>query len=243
MTSSELDRLRHYDELAARIYTDDRMNPGTREIALAMAWVQFRHRGSPAVPDAELFWERLSALLGRGTSYHPRMTILLGEDAPRYEPPWPARANSGICEGPRMRPYRPRNQTPAGRDCIVHAPHDYVDPPPRDNRVCGANATIKVIEHNMVTGWARAHWFCRRHADHAANIRARIDAMGTPPEPIPNTGGILPCYFNANWDTIYARHRPGWKSPYHGVRADSWPAPSSRQVPRPPRLAVVRTLS
>lgn len=237
--TSDAFRLRVYDALVARIYVDRRLPVGTREAALAMAWTWHRHPGTPAGPDTDLFWERLTDVLGPGDYRGSRVGTLLAEDAPRYEPPRNVWVHSGACEGPRLRPYRRRNPAP-NPDCVIHVAPGYVEPAPRDNRICGANATIRVVEHDMITGWVRARWFCRRHAGRAEEVRAQIEAMGAPPAPIPNAGGLLPRYFTADWTAIYARYRPGWRPPYHGVCADDWPSPKDRhRVPRPPRLSVV----
>lgn len=231
----DLRRLQTYDELVARIYADNRIPPDTRELALAMAWTQ--HRATEQhTPHDPAFWDRLRDLLGSDHYGRPRLTPLLASDAPRYKPPQGVQARSGICEGPRVRPYRPRRQ--ADSNCVVYRTPGHVDLA-REERMCGAHATIKVIEHDPITGWRRAHWFCRRHEDRAEEVRAKINTLGPPPEPIPNTGGLLPCYFAADWPAIYAEHRPGWQPPYYGVRADEWPRPEFDHVPRPPRLAIV----
>lgn len=170
-----------------------------------------------------------------------------------------------------MRPYQPRR--PVDLDCCLvsdHHPHlgecryttvryahldgttsPYPGPehaiPERDNSVCGAHGTIEVTERDMVTGWETSRWFCSRHKNRAREVRAQLAARGEPPEPVPNTGGLLPRYFAADWAVIYARHCErswtprmlGWEPPYHGVDADEWPTPGKTLIPRRPRLAVV----
>lgn len=137
-----------------------------------------------------------------------------------------------------MRPYQPR-QRPLRPDCVVHLPEGPVEAFAPDVRICGARATIKIIEQDPRTGWCRAHWFCRRHTDRAEEVRQQLSTRGPAPEPIPNTGGLLPCYFTADWRDLYSRHLPGWTPPYHGLRADQWPTPQATYLPRPPRLAIV----
>lgn len=268
--------LQAHDDIQARIWNDERgMPPGTREVALAMAWVLYRE---PQHPPGKGYWLRVRELLGhdgrvtRG-GHGWRLHDLIAGDAPRYEP-GRRYAMGGSCEGPRVRPYRPRQPADAGR-CIVsrHHPHlgdcqftqiswmhldstirPYPGPehatPDRDDRVCGAHGTIQVTERDMVTGWETARWFCSRHRDRAREVKAQIAARGEPPEPIPNCGGLLPRYFDADWAVIYARYCEkswtvrmvtGWTVPYHGVDADQWPVPGRTPVPRRPRLSLVTT--
>jgi hypothetical protein len=231
-------QLHAFHELVGRIYTDQRLSVGTREIALAMAWLTSNCSGPDNDPRSDVFWKRLTGVLGVGDYRGPRIGVLLAEDAPRYVPPRQVRANRGSCVGPRTRPYRQRSPQGNSVSTVYLAP-DTVPPTPRDARTCGVNATIKVVEHDPQTGWERAHWFCRKHAENANQIRSQLSRTAPPPEPVPNTGGLLPCYFEAEWATIYSSHRPGWRAPYHGIRADDWPTPEWRRIPRPPRLAVI----
>jgi hypothetical protein len=232
-------RLHTLHELAGQIYADRRMTPAAREVALAMAWLTNAGNSPENNPRSHAFWDRLTGLLGPGDYRGSRVAILLADDAPRYVPPRQVLMNRGACVGPRARPSRPRIQPSNDVDCMVYVSRDYAEPPTLDANLCGANATIKVVEHDPRTGWQHAHWFCRRHADRAAEVRAQLAHVDTPPRPVPNTGGLLPCYFDADWTEIYAHYRPGWQPPYHGIRADQWPAPESSRIPQPPRLAVV----
>lgn len=233
--------LQAHDDLQARIWSDDRMTPGTREVALAMAWV-LHHRAGAEPFD----WTRLRHMLGHdghvtrgGQGW--RLHDLIAGDAPRYEPPrdW----YGGECEGPRLRPYKPRGPAYPGvtiRD-FLPAPDE------RDHRICGSHGTIHVIEKDMVTGWETVHTFCSRHRQRAAEVKAMLAARGVPPEPIPNAGGTLPRYFAANWAAVYARacersktsRMFGWDAPYHGVDADDWPVPGKTLIPKRPRLSLV----
>ena len=243
----DLARLHAYDELTGRIWQDLRLrrsdtHDGTivRDAAFAMARVWHRHPGEPAGPDTTLFWKRARRLLGQR---HVRgwwvLDMAIREDLPRYEPPH-HRGGPGTCEGPRVRPYRPKTR-PADPNCIVHVPPGYT-PPAEDKRehVCGAHATIKVLERDMATGWETARWFCRRHKERAAEVKTQLDARGTPPDPVPNRGGLLPCHFpDADWIHIYTSARDSWTPPYHGVCADDWPRPDTEPIPRRPRLALI----
>ena len=231
---ADVERLLMYDDLVRRIYADGRMSTGTREIALAMARVKFRE---PEVVTDSRFWDLVFSLLGR-TIAGWRGEELIRDDAPRYEPPrstWQKRP----CEGPRIRPYRPR-RTKVDPDCAVYLEDGYTDPLPPDDRVCGAPGTTVVIEYDLVTGWQTGHWFCRRHLDRADEVRSQISLAGDPPPAIPNCGGLLPCYFDGDWENLYARYRRHWSPPYHGICADDWPGPGLERVPRPPRLSVIK---
>jgi hypothetical protein len=246
--------LQAHDDLQARIWADDRMAPGAREAALAMAWV-LHHRESPDSFD----WKRLRMMLGRDMHGNWRVHDLIAGDAPKYEMPLAARVGyDGECEGPRLRPYRPRQAPvrcivsehhPHRGDCrypVVHVHPDWQPPPEPDDRMCGAHATLRIEERSMVTGWVdTVHCFCSRHKGRAAEVRAMLAARGEPPEPIPNSGGTLPRYFPADWTAIYARavekswRTPFWKPPYHGCDADDWPVPGKTAIPRRPRLALI----
>jgi hypothetical protein len=258
-----------HDELQAAIWNDERgLPPGTREVALAMAWVLHRE---PEHPPGGGFWKRVRELLGNDgrltrDGHGWRLHDLIAGDAPRYEAGnW--HLGSRGCEGPRLRPYKARR--PAWMDrCLVseHHPHvgdcrypevygDISDYAPerdgRDGSVCGSHGTISVAERDMVTGWETDHWFCSRHKDRAREVKAQLAARGEPPEPVPNTGGLLPRYFAADWAVIYARHCErswtvrmlGWEPPYHGCDADEWPVPGKTLIPRRPRLSVVADAS
>jgi hypothetical protein len=61
------------------------------------------------------------------------------------------------------------------------------------------------------------------------------------PEPIPNAGGLLPCYFEADWVRLYGQHQEWdqWVPPVYGVCADDWPIPGKEPVPQRARLRLV----
>jgi hypothetical protein len=239
--------LQAHDDTQARIWDDKRMPPGTRELALAMAWVL--HREPQHAPGKE-YWTRVRVLLGHQPDLASRWRIhqLLAGDVPFYQPPghW---SGKGPCEGPRLRPYRPRRAAQPGGSIIYQVP-GWTPPPEHDSRVCGALAGHQVAEHDMVTGWVTCHWFCRRHLDRATEVEAQLAARGDPPEPIPNRGGLLPGHFAADWATVYSKAAAraegalglqlvGWQPPYYGVNADDWPIPGKTVVPKRPRLSLV----
>jgi len=230
-------------------------------VALALGWVLHRepeHEGE--------MWKRVKQMLGHD-GWHWRLHECIAGDAPRYDPGgW--HHGAGECEGPRVRPYKPRRGESAEDRCYVsaHHPHlgecryptihyahldgttsPYPGPehatPERDNSVCGAHGTLRVVERDMATGWETVHWFCRRHLERAKEVRAQLAARGEPPEPIPNRGGLLPRYFAGDWAAVYRRHtekaHQAWEPPYYGVDADEWPVPGKTMIPRRPRLAIV----
>lgn len=261
--------LQAHDDVQARIWSDKRgMPPGTREVALAMAWALYRE---PEHAPGKAFWNRVRVLLGHeGYGWRSadgeqhvqwRLHNLIAGDAPRYDPGnW--HHGPGPCEGPRLRPYKPRRPAHLDR-CYVSDHHPHLGdcwfpatcggeevPRERSGSVCGADASIKVTEQDMVTGWETDHWFCRRHCERARAVRAQLAARGEPPEPVPNTGGLLPRYFAADWAAVYrkncGRARGGlvpvaWEPPYYGCDADDWPVLGRDPVPRRPRLALVGT--
>jgi hypothetical protein len=238
--------LAEWGALTGRIYADRDFTPGGREVALALAWVLYR---DPQPPGNR--WRRAREILGITAGPPPQWRIwgAIGEDIPYYDPgSWTVGA--GECEGPRVRPYRSRRE-PLQVQTIVHDHSGPAAGPERHPSVCGAHATICVTEYDPVTGWETAHWFCSRHRERAREVRVQLAAaLPVPPPPIPNRGGVLPRYFEADWAARYEaalRHPAGWRTPvpygwqppYHGLCRDDWPVPGQTTVPRRPRLAVV----
>lgn len=223
-----------YDDMCARIYVDKRMPPGTRELALALAWANLRDPERDREQPGKGAFRRAGHLLGREKfSNRWRNKALWADDAPRYEPPARDGWHTGSCEGPRLRPYRPRGMSGYGV-AVLSLRQDGRD------SVCGADANTRVVERDLVTGWHRTHWFCRRHVDQAKRVEEQIARAGDPPPPIPNTGGLLPCYFKPEAvEKLYRWANPRWEPPYYGICADDWPVPGQQVVPRRPRLSLV----
>lgn len=255
--ADELDRLTKWDDLVARIYDDSRMRPGVREVALAMAWALER---GPTARPGEKFWTVVRKALGYDAIGRWRLSELIAEDAPRYEEPGFYSLGKGPCEGPRLRPYRPRPHPRPGIDSCLYDHHPHLGPcrftqvygyggtqEPSDHTeggtICGADGTIRIREHDMATGWVTFRWFCRRHAERAREVRQQLAARGEHPEPIPNRGGTLPRYFAADWAEIYRRHCEkagrGWTEPGYGVDADHWPTPDAVRPRTRRRLALI----
>lgn len=211
------------DDRAARIWADERLraSPGTRELVLAMEHVLTRR--APA--NGKQLRATLREMLGRDQIGRNRARELTAADAPRYEPNRDRYWIDRLCMAPRVRP-RPYNAS--GRI---------------PSTTCDAIATLNAVEVDPVTGWEIDRWYCTRHRDHYERVLAQIAtdaATRDKVEPIPNRGGLLPCYFGADWETLYAKVSPHWKPPVYGVCADDWPvpgAPASRIVK--PRLRLI----
>ncbi|MFI6143761.1 hypothetical protein ACIBCC_36930 [Streptomyces griseus] len=148
-----------------------------------------------------------------------RMWQLLADDVPRYEHDWHAEPRG--CQAPMVR----------------------VD------RLCGRSTVTGFCEFDPHTGWARFWGFCGRPRCRAYGqpIAERADHSATTrPEPIPNTGGLLPLFFTWNWQTRYARAMKitkrvsSWEPPSHGLSADEWPpVPGDTPVKAFPKLRLV----
>ena len=265
MTPDDLSRLRAYDDLTARIWRDKRCTPGTRELLLAIAWVTARDpeydrlRGVSGKECGRYLWQQMAVMLGadRGRA---RYKQLVADDAPRYEPPntWTDR----VCEAPRLRAYRPRNTTAPIQSptCLIgQHPHlgacrytavyseasDAVKKPAPElepSDICGANPKFDfhLFERDPRTGWHVDHWFCARHRDHYERVRTQLANAPEAPEPIPNRGGLLPCYFKADWTRMYTLMRPHWTAPVYGIVADDWPGVINGGVtPRRPGFRLI----
>lgn len=229
-----------FPELVTAIYEDSRVGHETRELLLAVAYAVDLAKREEGVSALRIARRKLGVEHGR----YARYDRLIADDAPRYEPAWrhsSIRFDRPACEAPRLRPYRPRPYKPRTQPdpdvveptplrplppTIVHVEPGYT--PPRDWRtedgVCGARSDHRVEEKDPRTGWTTAHWFCKRHHDHAERVAAQVAAQNAAaPEPVPNTGGLLPCYFAADWAKVYAHYARGWTPPSYGLAADDWP--------------------
>ncbi|MEV6357916.1 hypothetical protein [Streptomyces hydrogenans] len=248
-----LDRAEAYTETVHRIYGDRRATPPARELLLAVAYALFVAPGEPG----RVLTTAARALGRSSATGRPRFDALVADDAPRYEPPrtagdWGPGQAPG-CEAPRLRPYvyRPRRAAATGEEeavvplrplpePVVHVGPDYI--PPVDYRnehgICGAAPHHKVLERDPRTGWVLAHWFCKRHVDHAERVTDQVrEQNAAAPEPIPNRGGLLPVYFKAPWEEVYRRYAaPSWSPPPYGLSADGWPDPGNPPPARPRRL-------
>jgi hypothetical protein len=80
--------------------------------------------------------------------------------------------------------------------------------------------------------------YCHRlHAEQARIMYARERSLTNVPEPMPNSGGLLPCYIRANnWPDVYVWADASWTPPYVGICADDWPVMA--KVAKPPMTKV-----
>jgi hypothetical protein len=247
----------------AAIYEDERVGHEARELLLAVAYAVDLAKREDGVSPLRVARRKLGVEGYRKARYDR----LVADDAPRYEPPESAhnlQFDRPGCAAPRLRPYRPRRAVPYAPDPDAPVPiRPYTLPPelaalkeeamanykpPRDWRtedgVCGANSHHRVLEKDPRTGWVTAHWFCKRHKDHADRVTEQVRVQNEQaPEPIPNTGGLLPCYFKADWERVYRHYRPRWEPPKYGLAADDWPSLREDQTRRHGRLRAISTLS
>jgi len=256
---------RSFPELVTAIYEDKRVGHEARELLLAVAYAVDLAKREDGVSALKVARRKLGTEGYRKARYDRLVT----DDAPRYEPPSEAADwhpdGAPVCEGPRLRPYRPWAYTPRTKpDPDLAQPtwlreppppaiytdlsRGYTYAPPRDWRtedgVCGAASHHRVLEKDPRTGWVTAHWFCKRHKDHADRVIEQVREQNEQaPEPIPNTGGLLPCYFKADWEKVYRHYRPRWEPPSYGLAADDWPALDNAQPVRRGRLRAISSLS
>lgn len=254
---------RSFPEFVAALYEDHRVGHEARELLLAVAYAVDLAKRQDGVSPLKVARRKLGAEGYRKARYDR----LVADDAPRYEPPESARNlqfDRPFCEAPRLRPYRPRAYQPRPQPQEPQAtplrsrrpaplPPELAAlkeqamatyTPPRDWRtedgVCGAASHHRVLEKDPRTGWVTSHWFCKRHKEHADRVAEQVrEQNDRAPEPIPNTGGLLPCYFKADWEKVYRHYRPRWTPPKYGIAADDWPSLEEVQPRRYGRLRVL----
>jgi hypothetical protein len=138
-------------------------------------------------------WARAREILNADNK---RMWQLLKDDAPRYEHDW--HADPSGCQAPMVR----------------------VD------RLCGRNSVDHFAEADTATGRFRMWGFCTRPRCQAygKGIYERAQrSNAAAPEAIPNKGGLLPLFFEWNWEAKYTQADPSWTVPSYGLSADEWP--------------------
>jgi hypothetical protein len=236
-----------FAQLAHQIYQDDRADGPSRELLLAFAYV-ITARG---FETPKQMWQQIRKALSKP---HPSMRYVSGDrvadlvqhDAPRYIQPQdrPGGYDPSIrlCEGPRVRPYKERPYKAEQMSLparVAQQAREEEDFRNTDN-VCGAPGKHRVLEKQPGTGWYLWHWYCPRHQGEARRVQEQVKAQNeAAPEPIPNNGGLLPCYFEANWAGLYKHYVNWWEPPVYGVRADDWPIPGKQPVPQRARLRLV----
>ncbi|MHA4819464.1 hypothetical protein ACXZ65_34505 [Streptomyces aculeolatus] len=230
-------------EFAKRVYADDRAGADARSLLLALA---FAVRAEPG--DGKAQWALVRQALGTPPVHlvsRRSLTALIEDDVPRYTPPEhlpggydPTRRT---CQGPRLRPYRTRMDPSrfSARQIAAQARRDEEDWRNTEG-VCGERGQISVLEKQPGTGWHITHYFCNRHQAEARRVREQVREQNQrAPAPIPNQGGLLPSYFDADWLDVYRRCRgPQWEPPVYGICADDWPVPGREAVPMKARLRI-----
>lgn len=199
-----------YDYIVAKCYRDPRQTPASRELILLLAWLICRDPARHTdVGKPRSVWERANDVLGVDFSRRraPRLADLMAADAPRYEMDYAAGDRQGrACRAPMVR--RPGECGQPGVDAFSRVDAD--------------------------TGWRSMVWTCRRHEAWAGQ-QQRIERAKPRVEPIPNAGGLLPCYFRLD-DEAWVRHYQwalrwqhvrDWSPPSYGLRADGWPRPGA----------------
>lgn len=235
-----------FAELASRIYQDQRADAKSRQLLLALAYVTTMQ---PEPGTAKEFWRAVRKALGHDDRhrYTDALSDLIEHDRPRYVPPDERPGgydpSKRRCVGPRIRPYKERPYKAEQMtlpERVAQEKRDSEDFRNTDN-VCGAPGKHRVLEKAVGTGWYTWHWFCQRHRGEARRIAEQVEEQNTAaPEPIPNAGGLMPCYFDANWVRLYRHYTwDSWEPPVYGVRADDWPIPGKQPVPQRARLRLV----
>lgn len=234
-----------FADLASQIYQDERADAKSRQLLLAMAYViTFQ-----PTDNAKEQWRNLRKALGRDERhrYTDPLQDLIEHDRPRYVPaderPGGYDPSNRLCVGPRLRAYKERpykGEQMTLPERVAQQKRDDEDFRNTDN-VCGAPGKHRVLEKAVGTGWYTWHWFCQRHRSEATRIAEQVKEQNkAAPEPIPNAGGLLPCYFEANWVRLYRHYTwDTWEPPVYGIRADDWPIPGKQPVPQRARLRLV----
>jgi hypothetical protein len=154
-------------------------------------------------------WQRVADLLGLNNW---RFWNLISTDAPRYEP------------------------------ASLHSRTGCAVPRPRAGGPCGKSPQHTFRVTDPATGEWELAGFCSAHADYGDQVHRaeqELRAAGPLPEPMPNTGGLLPCYIHASWPDIYAQARGGWTPPRVGIRADDWPVMEQVAAAEPPTFRLI----
>lgn len=203
MDGNELENALHAHRKIAKLYADDRFPGSYSHPDLRTFAIAIVWIGFIECPPKEQHWERLCDVLNVDMR---RIWQVIADDAPRYEPPELAKQWNRQCEAPMI----------------------------RREGLCGkhASSAIRITDPGDGTWRMAAH--CSRHEDwgHHMHLRERaLQQAGGIPEPMPNTGGLLPCHFTGDWARNYETARPGWKAPKVGIRAEDWPVMAKVAVP------------
>jgi hypothetical protein len=213
MNGDEMKRVLDVHAILARAYADDRLSRRAGPCNLRSFVVTTAWVCGIDRPEGNR-WERVAELMGiRGDS----LWSVFREDAPRYEP-LRGTDDSG-CEGEMLRRGKPG--------------------------LCGRRSSTAFRVTDPSDGTWRMAAYCSRHDTEAqAAFRAEHLMCKTRiiPEPDPNVGGLLPCYFKWDWEKWYRQAYPSWKPPRLGIRADDWPAMAKMSPASTPaaRLSLIR---
>lgn len=210
-----------FAEIAHRIYQDDRADTRTRTLLLATAYAVTM----AALDEETTVWRAICNAIGPSITDWDGLRTEISHDLPRYLPPgyrWGSDRLDQRCRGPRMRPH------PDG-------PDDFRN----QLKICGEKTRDKVVEKDAVTGWHTNHFFCTRHRDQLQRVAAQVaEQNASAPPPVPNSGGLLPSYFETDWVWMYrwATRNQSWEPPkVYGLRADDWPVPGQNPIAVPQR--------
>jgi hypothetical protein len=240
-----------FGRLARRIYQDRRADHESKELLLAIAYALTTPR-----EDGTGAWQIAREALGTSRIGRPRLAELVARDAPCYKSPaLYGHRHDGelfqLCSAPRLRPYKDKYaeaRQASGESMLsftvdLRGEDKSPKPEPEEdfrNRlgVCGNNAQEYAVEKLPGTGWHKLHYFCTRHQGELRRAKARFkEPNAAAPEPVPNWGGLLPCYFDSDWERVYRGYMgERWKPPVYGLRADGWPIPGMEPVPQRARL-------
>ena len=194
MEGHDLKRTLATHDLIARIYADDRFPPPIR-LAGDLRMFAITITWVIGIERAPK-GERVQRVADIMHLDNFRFWELIRADLPRYEPP--RGSDTGQCEAPMI----------------------------RREGVCGKSGMQSFHVTNPNDGTWRLVSFCSRHRDVADKVYAAErdrKAKGGLPEPLPNRGGLLPCYIRWDWEKHYKRARSSWEPPSVGICANDWP--------------------
>jgi hypothetical protein len=213
MADRDLKRILSVHDLIARIYADDRFPPpGHFDGDLRMFAITVTWAVGVERAPKGERFKRVCEVMHLDNS---RFWELIRADLPRYEPE--RGSDTGLCEAPMI----------------------------RREGVCGKHGMQGFHVTNPHDGTWRLVSYCSRHRDVANKVwaaeKARKD-RGDLPEPLPNRGGLLPCYIRWNWEKNYKLAQSSWTPPKVGICADDWPVMAkvvAASSSPPPALRVV----
>jgi hypothetical protein len=234
-----------------RIYQDERADHESKELLVSLAYALTIPR-----EDGITVWKIAKEALGKDRIGRWRLIELIQRDAPCYKSPalFSHRRDGELYQkssAPRLRTFRQTSRPGDGQLGLDLLSLDESGQTPQGPRVpqadddfrnrlgiCGNEATEYAVEKLPETGWHRVHWFCTRHRDAMQQKRRHLaEPNKLAPAPVPNWGGLMPCYFDTDWEYLYRFYLgENWQPPVYGLRADDWPVPGKEPVPQRARL-------